>query len=299
MWRLFCFGLGFMLAASVVELITRSVEMSGQPVYGISSILPLVLFKTHYGSVWLVRVGALVLLALSKTTVRYRDTRPFLVFMLVLASIVSMTASASGHASDAGDFSVPEIMDWVHLIAACLWGGGLMVLTSSVFPELIGREKGSAALISTAADRFSAMAGVAVAMTAITAVYNFRLEVGSIEAMVVSPYGLAAASKILLLFVLLNLGAFNRYVSVPLLREWAGGSAEVRGFIGSTAARFFAYFGRKPSGRRVALRFRRLVAIETMVIIGVLFCAALLRHETPARHFMHMQQMHDQGQMHH
>ena len=298
MWRLFCFGLAFLIVGSVAGLVFRSMEMSNQPVSEIASVLPVVLFKTHYGTVWLIRIGALVLLAVAKTAVRYRDTRTFLIFMLILALAVSMTSSASGHGADTGDFSVPEIMDWIHLLAACLWGGGLMVLTFSVLPGLIGREEGSAPLISRVADRFSAMAGVAVAMIVITAVYNFLIDVRSVSAMVATPYGLAVAAKILLLLVLLNLGAFNRYVSVPLLREWAGGSAEVRGSIDRIAGKFFAAFRRNRSGPMVASRFRRLVRLETVLILVVLFCAALLRHEIPARHFMHMQHQGGQPMQH-
>jgi putative copper resistance protein D len=308
MWKLFCFGLAFIIGGSVAGLVFRSMEMSGQPVSEIASVLPLVLFKTHYGTVWLVRIGALVLLAVSKTAVRYRDTRTFLIFMLILALTVSMTSSASGHGSDAGDFSAPEIMDWLHLIAACLWGGGLMVLTFSVLPDLIGREEASAPLLSRVADRFSAMAGVAVAVTAITAAYNFLIDVRSVKAMVETPYGLVVVTKILLFGILINFGAFNRYVSVPLLREWAGGSAEIGGAIDRIAGKFFTPFRRNRSGALVALRFKRLVGLETVLILAVLFCASLLRHEIPARHYLHMHHMHHKGssavpsggmQMHH
>jgi putative copper export protein len=181
MWRLFCLGLAFLIGCAFVSLIARSMEMSGQPASGILPVLPLVLFKTHYGIVWLIRIGALVLLAVAKTAVRYRDARPFLVIMLILALAVSMTSSASGHGADKGDFSLPEITDWFHLVAACLWGGGLMVLTFSVLPDLIGHERGSPSLISRVTGRFSAMAGVTVAMTLITAVYNFWADVSSVR----------------------------------------------------------------------------------------------------------------------
>jgi putative copper export protein len=288
LWKLFGFALAFMIAGSIGGLIVRSMAMSGRPVSEISSVLPIVLLKTHYGTVWLVRIGALILLAVATTAVRYRDTRTFLIFMLVLALAVSMTSSASGHGADAGDFSVPEMMDWIHLIAACLWGGGLMVLTFLVLPGLIGREEGSAPLLSRVAGRFSAMAGAAVALVAITAVYNFLIDVGSMRAILATSYGLVVAAKILLLLVLLNLGAFNRYVSVPLLQEWAGGSAEITGAIDRVAGKFFAPFRRNRSGPMVALRFKRLVVLETVLILAVLFCAGLLRHETPARHYMHM-----------
>jgi putative copper export protein len=296
MWRLFCFGLALLIGCAFAGLVARSVEMSGQPVSAIPSVLPAVLFKTHYGKVWLIRIGALVLLALAKTTGRYRDTRGFLVFMLILALAVVMTSSASGHGADEGDFSLPEIMDWLHFVAACLWGGGLMVLTFSVFPDLIGRESGSAPLIARVAGRFSAMAGVAVALVAVTAAYNFVIDVRSVKAMTATPYGLTVTAKILLLGILLNLGAFNRYVSVPALQDWAGGSAQAGGTIGRFAAKLFSSFVRKPNGPAVASRFKRLVGLETVLILAALLCAGLLRQQTPARHFMHMQHMHEKGQ---
>jgi len=197
-WTLFYFGLALLTGCSIVELFTRTSEMSGQPFPALFSVLPTVLFRTHFGHVWLMRIAALTLLAMMKTLTRYRDTRIFLVFMLFLGLIVSMTMSASGHASDAGDFSVPEIADWLHLLAACLWGGGLIVLSVSVLPDLIGRAKGSAPLIARVANRFSSMAGIAVGIIALSALYNLWYYVRTAEALWKTPYGLTIIAKIIL-----------------------------------------------------------------------------------------------------
>ncbi len=288
MWTLFCFGLAFLIAGSIVELFSRTAEMSGQPFPAFFSVLPTVLFRTHYGSVWIVRIGALFLLALSKMAVRYRDTRVFLFFMLLLGLVVAMTASASGHASDAGDLSLPEIMDWLHLLAASVWGGGLMVLSVSVLPDLIGRREPTPALISRVAGRFSSLAGFAVGIVAITALYNAWKYVGSIHALLGSPYGWTVIAKVVLFLVLINLGGFNRYVSVPLLQEWAGASPEGRGIFTRIALQFFPGLQPGGNGGRIASRFRRGVKVEAILIIGVLLCAALLRHEIPARHASHL-----------
>ncbi len=287
-WTLFCFGLAVLIAGSIVELLSRTAEMSGRPFPAFFSVLPTVLFRTHYGVVWLVRVGALLLLAISKTAVKYRDTRTFLFFMLALVMVVSMTSSATGHASDAGDLSLPEIMDWLHLLAACVWGGGLMVLSTSVLPDLTGRRETSPSLISTAARRFSAMAGIAVGTAAITALYNAWKYVGSIDALLGAAYGWTVTAKIVLFLVLINLGAFNRYVSVPLLQEWAGASLEGKGIFTRKALQFFPRLQLNGNGNRIASRFMRLVKVETILLIGVLLCAAMLRHEIPARHISHL-----------
>lgn len=288
MWTLFCYGLAVLIAGSVAELLSRTAEMSGQPFPAFFQALPTVLFRTHYGKVWLIRIAALLLLALSKTAVKYRDKPAFLLLMLLLGLIVSMTASASGHASDAGDFSLPEIMDWFHLLGASLWGGGLMVLSIFILPDLTGGKNPPPALIAVVASRFSAIAGFAVAIVAATALYNAWIYVGGINALLKAPYGRVVLTKIILFFILINLGAFNRYVSVPLLQEQAGVSLERRGIFTRIALRFFPRLQPLESGNQILIRFMRSVRVEALLIVGVLLCAALLRHEIPARHLSHL-----------
>ncbi len=288
MWTLFCFALAVMIAGSVVELLSRTAEMSGRPFPAFFSVIPTVLFRTHYGNVWLIRIGALFLLALSKTAERYRDKRFFLFLMLLLTLAVSMTSSATGHASDAGDLSLPETMDWLHLLAASVWGGGLMVLSVYVLPDLNVRRELPPALIAKVVSRFSEMAGFAVATVAVTALYNGWLYVGGVNELLKTPYGWTVISKIIIFFILANLGAFNRYLSVPLLQEQAGAPAENRGIFTSIALRLFPRLQPGDGGGQILNRFRRSVQVEALLIVAVLLCAALLRHEIPARHLAHM-----------
>ncbi len=296
MWTLFCYGLAVIIAGSVAELLSRTAEMSGQPFPAFFSVLPTVLFRTHYGSVWLIRVGALLLLAFSKTAARYRDKPAFLILMLILGLIVSMTASASGHASDAGDFSLPEIMDWFHLLAASAWGGGLMVLSAFILPDFKAQKKPSSpAMIAMTVGRFSAMAGFAVAIVAVTALYNAWFYVGSVDALLKAPYGWVVLTKIIVFFILVNLGAFNRYVSVPLFQEQAGVSVEHRGIFTRIVLRLFPRFQLGGDGDRILIRFAHSVRVEAVLIVVILLCAALLRHEIPARHLSHLGHTGGQG----
>jgi putative copper export protein len=139
------------------------------------------------------------------------------------------------------------------------------------------------------------MAGLAVGIAAITALYNAWIYVGSINALLGAPYGWTVIAKIVLFLVLINLGAFNRYVSVPLLQEWAGASAEGRGIFTRIALQFFPRFQLGGNGGRIASRFMRSVKVEAILIIGVLLCAAILRHEIPARHISHLGHMGGEG----
>jgi putative copper resistance protein D len=271
------------------NLFVRAVEMSGTPVLSVFPALPTVLFRTHFGGVWITRIAAEILLLVSlKVFGRYRDSRVFLVFMLGLTVVVAASESASGHASDAGDFSIPEITDVLHLLAASVWGGGLLVLSSFVLPELIDSAEPPISLIAGVARRFSRIAGFAVGIVAVTALYNGLTYVGSLAALWKSTYGLTVIAKIAFFSLLVKLGGFNRYVSVPLLQEWAGASPESRGVLTRVALRIFPGIALGGSGQRIASRFKRSVRVEAFLIVVVLLCAALLRHEIPARHLSHM-----------
>jgi copper resistance protein D len=281
----FGIGIAALVACSIADLLIGTAEMSGSPFPAIFSLLPMVILKTHFGRVWLIRIAALILLAMSaQAGARYRDSRGLLIFMLILALIISMTESASGHASDAGDFSVAEITDWLHLLAASVWGGGLFALAVVILPVLV--RQGDRTAIAGVARRFSRMAGVAVGIIAVTSLYNIWSYVGSFGALWKTAYGLTALAKIVLFLVLIQFAAFNRYLGVPLLQEWAG-APEIRGIISRLAFQLVARFRSMQDERPIASLFMHRVRIEAILIAGVLLCAALLRHEVPARHFSH------------
>ncbi len=293
MWHLFGVCLAVLFMAGFADLLIRSSVISAYPIPDVFPILPTVLLKTHYGRVWIIYIAALTCLSAAFVAGRrHRGSRGFLLFMLVITLVISMTESASGHPSDAGDLSLAEVMDWLHFMAVSAWGGGLFALSLFVLPEILRQPDGIAPLLADTAGRFSKIAGVAVGVIVITAVYDAWSYVGgSVAAWTTTPYGLTVIVKIVLFLLLVNLGAFNRYVNIPLLREWAGASPGRRGFISRMAARSFAPFARKKNGPAVALRFTRSVRVEAIIIAVILACAALLRQEVPARHYLHLEHM--------
>src|SRR5690242_1090508 len=92
MWLLLLVSVFAMLASSIFDLLFRSAEMSGEPVTEVFPDLSTVIFRTHYGSVWLIRMAVLVLLTvLLSAGRRLRESQAFLLFLLVLESAVSLT----------------------------------------------------------------------------------------------------------------------------------------------------------------------------------------------------------------
>ena len=98
-----------------------------------------------------------------------------------------------------------------------------MRLSLVILPNLARAGDQKATLIADIARRFPRLAGVAVGIIAITAIYNAWSYVGSFGPAWKSPYGLTVLAKIVIFFLLVLLGAFNRYVSVPLLHGMGRG----------------------------------------------------------------------------
>jgi putative copper resistance protein D len=283
--RLLGWGVVALLLSSVLGLLVRSAGMSGYPLIRVFAVLPTVVLRTHFGHVWVLRIVAIVALSVSIVAAeRYRRSRSSRYAMLGWALIVSALDSGSGHASDAGDFSVPELMDWLHLVAAMVWGGSLVVLSTAILPRMCNQGDRAARSIAGIAKRLSRIAGLAVAFVAVTAVYQEWAYGGSVEGLPGSAYGRIIILKVVLFFLLLLLGAWNRYVSVPRLQERAGFETATPRIPGRVVEAARSRFAAGRTGPSVAARFRRTVAFEAILFAAVLLCAALLRHEMPARH---------------
>ena len=134
---------------------------------------------------------------------------------------------------------------------------------------------------------FSGIAGITVFIFVVTALYNVVAYVGSVVALVHTSYGHTISIKIALLLVHLFFAAYNRYVSVPDLGRLAGlEEAEIR-YVSRLVKKVFSSFSMKKTEIDVVAIFKRAVRFEAFLMLGFLFCAALLRHEIPARHAIH------------
>ena len=275
---LFAMLLAVIAGSSLGELLLRSGEMA------VGTFAPGALRKgivdTHFGRVWLIRMatsGLLVVLMLFSG--KGRDHNGLRVLMFALAVVVAWTYSAAGHASEQGDFTVRQIMDLLHLLAASLWVGGVFVLALVVLPSSLVR--GDLMTIAETSRIFSRLAGFAVLVLLLTAVYNLRVNVGEFKALWSTSYGLTVMAKIFLLYLLILTGAFNRYVSVPLLLHVAGGRLEPPGPVGRFIGILLDNF-RRHLTVPVTLIFGKALLIEAALMAAVLLCAAALKHQTPA-----------------
>ncbi len=288
LWLLLLACLAVLALSSVIGLIQRAAEMSGRPHGELLSILHTVIFNSHYGQAWLVRVFALVMLWVGWLLGRRKlDSHAVPVFMLIGAVLIALTRSASGHGADAGDLSLPELSDWFHLLAASLWSGGMVAFTAVIFPTWFRYGEQHVKLIADMARRFSGLAGIALAAVLLTGLYNSWVEVRTLSALWTTSYGNILSVKLLLVLALVILGTSNRYISVPLLKRLAGYPETGDGLFKWFTLRYLSRFHGNIDGTSAARDFAHKVMAEVILMVGVLICVALLIHETPARHQPH------------
>lgn len=125
------------------------------------------------------------------------------------AAGVMLAHVAAGHAAARGSMRAFKVAaQWGHFLAVGVWIGGLAAL-------LLGVRGAPSQEKAAAVRRFSAVAGVALAVVAATGVLRAVNEVRGWGGLFSSGYGRVVLIKALLLVGLAGLGAVNRYRSVP------------------------------------------------------------------------------------
>jgi len=132
---------------------------------------------------------------------------------------ITMTAHASGEGV------VPAVLDWLHLIAAAAWIGGLAALLAVLAPAA---SSDRTALFGPLVYRFSPLAGSALAVLIVTGLINTWQFVPDLRAFVTTAYGRLLLAKLVLVLPLAALGAVNYFVLRPRLRSGANAGLVLR-----------------------------------------------------------------------
>jgi copper transport protein len=150
---------------------------------------------------------------------------------------------ATGHAA-AGSGWLPQVVaQWLHGLAAAGWVGGLAALLVAL------RTTPTEDRLVTAR-RFSFWAGIGLVVVIVTGAIRALVEVGTLQALVGTAFGVVVLLKSAALLGLAGLGAFNRFVTLR-------------------------------TATRLAERLRRVGGAEITLAVVVLGLSALLVNQTP------------------
>jgi copper resistance protein D len=269
---------------SFIDLVLRVQMMSGKPLSAVPAILPLVLFQTHIGKVWIAKMAILGLLSGIWFLMKEKRRSGEQPFLLLISAGLCLIVSLSGHAADQGNFSVALLADWLHVIAVSSWAGGLVPLRF-LLPRIMEPldEKSRLRLVTAGCRHFSKTAVRCVAILILTGIYNTWLHVATIADFVSTTYGITLMLKIALVAAMLGLGALSRYYILPSLQKRTGQSPR-QTFIGRLVNGGICLLAeRADSLDSVTLqrRFKTFVAVECLFALCVLGLTAFLTQTSP------------------
>jgi copper transport protein len=221
MWLL----VGLLAIAGLVELPVYAVRASGDTLS--LGLLTEALFGTRVGMLWLARLGLSLLVAAVATYAFQRRKRNYWWVAVVVAAFLLVTLTQQSHAAAEGHL-LPFAADWLHLVAASVWMGGLLGFPVLLIGPLRAMPtEPRTKLLGRTARRFSKVVTLAVMTIVTTGTYAILLHVPSVEGLLGTPYGRALIIKLgLAVFLFLaggtNLllggrGPFDRIVSIELI----------------------------------------------------------------------------------
>ena len=131
-----------------------------------------------------------------------------------------------GHASVQSPVAVLLPANVLHVLAVAAWLGGVAVLALAVRAATARLEPADRTrLLAALVARFSALAGVAIAVLLASGIVQGLVEVRTVANLVETAFGRAVLVKVAIFAGLVGLGWVNRYRLLPALRAAAAGEA--------------------------------------------------------------------------
>ncbi len=210
------------MVANLLWLLVQGGQIADQEILAPwNPVLFDVLFTTRFGVLWLARL--VLTLAIAWLVGGHFDIkRRWAVFALMLPFL--LTVSLGSHAAAEPQPGLPIFADWLHLLAASIWVGGLVYLAGGL--QVVHKAAGFPRLTIAAKllPRFSSLALVSVGVLTLTGIYSAYLRVGSLAGLLNELYGRVLIIKTIVAAGMVSLGAVNLLFVTPRVKRAPGTS---------------------------------------------------------------------------
>jgi putative copper resistance protein D len=216
-------GLTVSIASALAWLALLSARITDKPLDEViaDGTIWIVLWQTQFGLAWAMRILFAIMLAVSLLPRRKDKTGEFwqgLIAALLAAGYVGSLAFA-GHGQEGlgAERGIHLAADFLHLIAAGLWLGGLIPLAILLTYLRRFREEPWVQAARNAASRFSNLGILAVSILLISGTINVSFLVGGIQNLTETRYGRLLVLKLALFVAMFCLATINRQYLLPRL----------------------------------------------------------------------------------
>lgn len=132
-------------------------------------------------------------------------------------ALLLLSQSLLSHSAAEEAWLLPTLADWLHLGAAAIWLGGVMMLALVVAPQTLA-DPARRKHLRNAIIRFSPLAIGSMIVLSLTGLMQSINFVGSLETLLVTAYGRILLAKVGLGIVLVGFGAFHQLFIAPGLQ---------------------------------------------------------------------------------
>ena len=211
------------IGATILLLIVEATAAAASPsLADVTAAAYTILTSTKLGQYWIFRLMT-VFVAIAASFLllgpKQRSKRSW-GLILIVGLLLSFSTSLTSHNAAATDYFpvINLLSDWIHLIAVGAWVGGLVYLVIAITSLNAARDqKGKP--VAELIRRFSSVAIICVGVIGITGMYNLVLEVGSLTALLTTPYGRILLVKLVIFAPMIVFGALNQFVFYDHIME--------------------------------------------------------------------------------
>jgi copper transport protein len=216
--------------ANIGVLVGQALNLSGGDLASAISPTLLVELATsgRFGIYWIMREIVILIAMILALYMLFRQHRSRIaktllpIANLVLASALLIAITMSGHAAAVNPniVSFAIVIDWLHLLAASLWVGGMLYIATNYLPVLkrLNIPQQARSLV-TVLPYFSPLAIAGVLIMAVTGPFNAAFHLTSWQQFLSTAYGRALLIKIALVGGLLLTSAIHVGILRPHLKK--------------------------------------------------------------------------------
>jgi len=296
--RLFSFPtLLVLLLANIGVLLGQALNFTGGqwgPAFALT-LLSNLATSGRFGTFWMMReivIGAALLLSLCMLFFKRRPkvinsllSWANLILGLALFIAITMSSHAAAVSKNVVFYAVP--IDWLHLLAAAFWVGGIMYIATTYLPVIHRAPIAERARsLITVLPYYTPWAIAGVAIMAVTGPFNATFHLTSWVQFITTAYGRALVVKILLVGALLTTSSIHVGLLRPRLKKEYWKYAYIAGRVAVDQATTESDRSAKLLAQQVKLRegrlskkTRRLTEVlrwEPLLGVAVLVCVGLM-----------------------
>jgi putative copper resistance protein D len=214
-------GLTVSIASALAWLALLSARITDKPLDEVvaDGTIWIVLWQTQFGLAWAIRILFGIMLAAA--LLLRRNGKTGAIWQGVIAALIAAgylgSLAFAGHGQEGlgAERKIHLAADFLHLIAAGLWLGGLIPLAILLTYLRRFREEPWVLAACDAASRFSNLGIIAVSVLLISGIINASFLVGGIQNLTETGYGRLLILKLALFVAMFCLATINRQYLLP------------------------------------------------------------------------------------